>query len=136
MVSWITWRYKLGGILYWTATWWREVKDPWIDPVVWKLSECNDPLSGEGSLIYPGNLVERYTGQKNVFGPVSSIRLEMLREGHEELELMNMLKELGGGSDADEIVASICNGIRDFSRDPNAIDEAKEAIIKEILRRK
>jgi hypothetical protein len=136
MISWITWRYRLDGILYWTSTWWREVKDPWIDPVVWKLSECNDPLSGEGSLIYPGNLVKRYTGQENVFGPVSSVRFELLREGQEELELMYMLKALGGGSIADEIVESICKGVRDFSRDPNTIDEAREKIIQEILKRK
>ena len=136
MIGWITWRYKLGGILYWTTTWWREVRDPWIDPVVWKLSECNDPLSGEGSLIYPGNLAKRYTGQDNVFGPVSSIRLELFREGQEELELMYMLKEMGGESAADEIVGSVCRGIRDFTRDPNLIDEAREKIIKEILKRK
>ncbi len=136
MVSWLTWRYKLGGILYWTTTFWREVKDPWIDPVVWKLSECNDPLSGEGSLIYPGNLVERYTGQENVFGPVSSIRFELLREGFEELELLYLLKDSGGGSAADQIVDSICKGIRDFTRDPNAIDEAKEKIVQEIMKRK
>ncbi len=135
MISWITWRYKLGGILYWTTTFWREVKDPWIDPVVWKLSECNDPLSGEGSLIYPGNMAERYTGQDNVYGPVSSVRFELLREGFEELELINMLKVMGGQSTADRIVESICKGIRDFSRDPNAIDEAKEKIIQEILKR-
>jgi hypothetical protein len=136
MISWITWRYKLGGILYWTTTFWREVKDPWIDPVTWKLSECNDPLSGEGSLIYPGNMVEKYTGQENVFGPVSSIRLALLREGFEELELLQMLKDLGGESSADQITASICRGIRDFTRDPNAIDVAKEKIIQEILKRK
>jgi len=136
MVSWITWRYKLGGILYWTTTFWREVKDPWIDPVTWKISECNDPLSGEGSLIYPGNLAERYTGQENVFGPISSVRFELLREGFEELELIKLLTDSGGGTVADQIVESICKGIRDFTRDPNAIDEAKEKIIQEILKRK
>lgn len=134
MVSWITRRYELGGILYWTSTFWREVRDPWIDPVTWKLSGCNDPLSGEGSLIYPGNLAEGYTGQENVFGPVSSVRLELLREGLEELELMYMLEELGGGPEVDQIVGSICRGIRDFTRDPNTIDEAKEKIVKEILK--
>jgi hypothetical protein len=136
MVPWITWRYDLGGILYWASTFWREVKDPWLDPVTWKRSECNAPLSGEGTLIYPGNLVERYTGQENVFGPVSSVRFELLREGLEELELMLMLKESGGESEVDEIVESVCMGIRDFSRNPNAIDEAREKIIKEILKRK
>lgn len=135
MVSWITWRYKLGGILYWTITWWREIKDPWMDPVTWKWSECNDPLTGEGSLIYPGNMAKTYTGQDNVYGPVSSIRLELLREGQEELELMQMLKDLGGEKIADEIVESVCRGVRDFTRDPNAIDDARGKIIKEILRR-
>jgi hypothetical protein len=136
MIAWITWRYKLEGILYWTTTFWREVRDPWIDPVTWKLSECNDPLSGEGSLIYPGNLAERYTGQENVYGPVTSVRLELLREGFEELELLNMLKNSGQGDEADRIVESICNGIRDFTRDPNAIDEARNRIIQTILARK
>jgi hypothetical protein len=136
MVPWITWRYDLGGILYWASTFWREVKDPWIDPVTWKRSECNAPLSGEGTLIYPGNLVEQYTGQENVFGPVSSVRFELLREGLEELELMLMLKKSGGESEVDEIVESVCMGIRDFSRDPNAIDEAKEKIVIEILKLK
>ena len=84
----------------------------------------------------PVNLVERYTGQENVFGPVSSVRFELLREGLEELELMYLLKESGGESEANRIAASICMGIRDFSRDPNAIDEAKEKIVKEILKRK
>jgi len=135
MISWITWRYKLGGILYWTTTFWREVKDPWIDPVTWKLSECNDPLSGEGSLIYPGNMAGRYTNQKDVYGPIGSIRFELLREGFEELELLNMLQELGGGKEADRITESICRGIRDFTRDPNAIDQAKDQLIQEILKR-
>jgi len=59
-----------------------------------------------------------------------------LREGQEELELMNMLKEMGGEKEADKIVESVCRGVRDFSRDPNAIDVAKDEIIKEILKRK
>jgi hypothetical protein len=136
MVPWITGRYDFGGILYWASTFWREVKDPWLDPVTWKRSECNAPLSGEGTLVYPGNLVERYTGQENVFGPVSSVRFELLREGLEELELMYMLKESGGESEADIIIESICRGVRDFTRDPNAIDEAKEKIVKELLKRR
>lgn len=136
MVAWITWRYKLGGILYWTSDFWREIRDPWVDPVTWKRSECNDPLSGEGSLIYPGNLAERYTGQENVYGMVSSIRYELLREGFEELELINLLSNSGGSAEADQIVESICHGIRDFTRDPNAIDQAREKIIQEILKRK
>jgi len=56
-------------------------------------------------------------------------------EGVEELELLRMLRELGGGSVADEIVASVCRGVRDFSRDPNELDAAKERIVQEIMKR-
>jgi len=133
MVSWITWRYKLDGILYWTSTFWEEVRNPWIDPITWKWYPCNSPAAGEGSLIYPGNLAMRYSGQDNVAGPIGSIRLALLREGLEELELLRVLAESGGEDAADEIVASICRTIRDFSRDPNAIDVARNKVIQKIL---
>ena len=135
MVAWITDRYDMDGILYWTSNYWREVKDPWTDAAGWKRSFCNAPASGEGSLIYPGHLVKKFTGQDNVDGPVNSIRLALLREGMEELELLGVLRELGGDEVADEIVESICRDIRDFSRDPNAIDAARRRVIEEILKR-
>ena len=76
-------------------------------------------------LLYPGNLVEKYTGQENVYGPVGSLRFALLREGIEELELLDQLSaSRGGRAEADAIVASICRGVKDFSRDPNEIDKA------------
>ncbi|UCE48103.1 MAG: DUF4091 domain-containing protein, partial [Phycisphaerales bacterium] len=133
MVGWITWHYKLDGILYWTSSFWEEVRNPWIDPITWKWYPCNSPAAGEGSLIYPGNLALRYSGQDNVAGPVGSIRLALLREGLEDLELLRLLGDLDGEEEADQMVASICRGIRDFPRNPNEIDIVREGIIEEIL---
>ncbi|MCS5626753.1 MAG: DUF4091 domain-containing protein [Planctomycetes bacterium] len=135
MISWITWRYRLGGMLYWATTLWREVRDPWGDAVSWKRSHCNAPAAGEGMLLYPGNLVEKYTGQKNVYGPVGSLRFALLREGLEELELLEQLSALGGRAEADAIAASICNGVKDFSRDPNEIEAARHRLIRAIVAR-
>jgi hypothetical protein len=59
----------------------------------------------------------------------------MLREGFEELELVQILRDLGGEEVADEIIGDICRDLRDFSRDPNAIDAARDRIIQEILKR-
>lgn len=135
MISWITWRYRLGGMLYWATTLWREVRDPWGDAISWKRSHCNAPAAGEGMLLYPGNLVERYTGQENVYGPVGSLRFALLREGIEELELLEQLSALGGRDEADAIAASICRGVKDFSRDPNEIEAARSRLIRAIARR-
>jgi len=134
MVPWLTWRYGMSGILYWTATFWEEVRDPWRDPVNWKWFPCNSPAAGEGSLVYPGNLAERYTGQDNVDGPVASLRLALLREGLEELELIRLLAERDRAA-ADRAVRGICRDVRDFSRDPNVIDDARAAVIRALLDR-
>lgn len=135
MIAWITWRYRLGGMLYWATTLWREVRDPWADAISWKRSHCNAPAAGEGMLLYPGNLVEKYTGQENVYGPVGSLRFALLREGIEELELLELLASLGGRDAADAIVASICRGVKEFSRDPNKIEAARYRLIREIAAR-
>jgi hypothetical protein len=135
MVGWITWRYQLKGFLYWTSTYWEEVLDPWRDPITWKWFPCNSPAAGEGSLVYPGHLVSKYTQQENVDGPVGSLRLAMLREGMEELELLRLLREAGGGAEADRIVRSICRNVRDFQRDPAAIDAARAQVIAALLAR-
>jgi hypothetical protein len=79
-------------------------------------------------------MADRYARQDNVVGPVGSLRLALLREGLEELELLGLLAELGGEAVADEITASICRNVRDFSRDPQAIDFARIRVIEEILK--
>ena len=123
-------------MLYWATTLWREVRDPWADAISWKRSHCNAPAAGEGMLLYPGNLVEKYTGQENVYGPVGSLRFALLREGLEELELLEQLSSLGGRAEADAIAASICNGVKDFSRDPHQIEAARHRLIRAIAARR
>ena len=132
MVGWITWRYELDGILYWNSTFWEEILNPWIDPISWKWFPCNSPAAGEGSLVYPGHMAERYAKQDNVVGPVGSMRIALLREGLEELELLRVLADLGGKEAADEIVGAICRDTRHFSRDPKEIDRAREYVIEQI----
>jgi hypothetical protein len=130
MLGWITWHYRLGGLLYWSATKWSEVRDPFIDAISWKRSHCNAPAAGEGMLLYPGNLVEEYTGQPDVYGPVASLRLALLREGCEELELLGLLADSGQADLADELAASLCGSVRAFTRDPDAIDAARARLLE------
>jgi hypothetical protein len=135
MIGWITWRYRLGGILYWATTLWREVRNPWADAISWKRSHCNAPAAGEGMLLYPGNLVEEYTGQPDVYGPVASLRLALLREGLEELELLQLLADAGQRELADELAASLCQGVGNFTRDPVQIDAARDRLLTALAAR-
>jgi len=124
-VPWITYRYHLQGILYWAVSFWREVKSPWIDPVTWKRSECNAPLAGEGSLLYPGEEIESRCGLKNVMGPISSIRFELLRKGLEDVEYLYRLVELGKESEAERLAMELVISVYTFSRDPGRYEKVK-----------
>lgn len=124
MVPWITWRLGLDGILYWALNFWSQTVDPWLNPVTYLSGFfCSDGwvLNGEGSLLYPGNRVRRYTGQKDVDGGVRSIRFELLREGIEDYEYLWLLKSLGDARLADEAAGSLVAGVREFSRDPERL---------------
>ena len=133
MIPWIAWQYQLSGFLYWNATYWGEVLNPWRDPVTWKTLPCNLPASGEGSLFYPGNMVKQFSSQPNVEGPVGSLRLQLLREGLEERELLQMLARKIGRNEVEKIISPVCTDIRTFSRDPNQVDKVRKQVIQKLL---
>jgi len=129
MVPWITWRYQMHGILYWTINFWSQTPNPWIDPVTYLSGFfCSDGgvLNGEGSLIYPGSLTNRFTDQDNVNGPVSSIRFELLREGIEDYEYLWLLESLGEKELANEIVSNLVVDVSTFSRNEASLARARE----------
>ena len=124
-VPWITYNYGLEGILYWAINFWTEVKSPWSDPVTWKSSECNAPLAGEGSLVYPGEEIESYCGQTDVRGPVSSLRLELLRKGMEDVEYIYLLAENGQKDEAMRLCMELVISADTFSRDLARYEKVK-----------
>ncbi len=142
MVPWITWRYGMNGVLYWDLKFWPQTADPWLNPVTYLSGFlCSDGyvLNGEGSLIYPGSRAKRYTGQKDVDGPVSSIRFELLREGIEDYEYLWLLKSLGDGEFAEDAARSMVVDVRAFSRNVDdlfALREKMAARIEERLRKR
>ena len=135
MVPWITWRYGMQGILYWDLKYWSQTPDPWLDPVTYLsgfLCSRGGILNGEGSLLYPGSRTRRYTGQKDVDGPVSSIRLELLREGIEDYEYLWLLKSLGDGRFADEAAMGMVVDVRAFSRNAEELAGVRERMARRI----
>jgi hypothetical protein len=135
MVPWITWRYQMQGVLYWTINYWSHTANPWINPVTYLSGFfCSDGwvLNGEGSLIYPGSHTNQFTGQDNVNGPVSSIRFELLREGIEDYEYLWLLDSLGDRQFADQIVSDMVVDVSSFSRNPASLLKAREKMARRI----
>ncbi|MBL7697403.1 MAG: DUF4091 domain-containing protein [Chitinophagaceae bacterium] len=135
MVPWITEQYKMTGFLYWAANFWTETPNPWLDAVTFISGYlCSDGyvLNGEGSLLYPGDYVKRYTGQPDVNGPVSSLRFELLREGIEDYDYLQMLKKAGKKEFADSIVNKMVIDVSTFSRNPQDLYAARRAMAQEL----
>lgn len=139
MVPWITESYKMTGFLYWAANFWTETPNPWLDAVTFISGYlCSDGyvLNGEGSLLYPGDFVKRYTGQPDVAGPVSSIRFELLREGIEDYDYIQMLKESGDKDFVDDIVNKMVIDVSTFSRNVQDLYAARKAMAERLASRK
>jgi hypothetical protein len=135
MVPWITWKYKINGILYWALDYWTQTADPWLDPVTYLsgfLCSRGGVLNGEGSLLYPGNRVRRHTGQPDVDGPVSSIRFELLREGIEDYEYLWLLRSLGDAALADQVAQELVVDVSAFSRNAAALFAARAKLARRI----
>ncbi|MBI5387515.1 MAG: DUF4091 domain-containing protein [Verrucomicrobia bacterium] len=86
-------RYGATGFEFWGISWWTY--DPWKLGWHWFIRQSDDGKrhywirypNGDGYLAYPGKPV-------GVDGPVSTIRLEQVREGLEDFEAMALLTEL------------------------------------------
>jgi len=92
LLPWMNWKYDVKGLLYHNLNWWvcniKTYAKPWPEsPWLTQQLVPQDNLpgwNGDGYLMYPGPNVT----------PLSSIRLENLRDGIEDYEYFYMLKKL------------------------------------------
>ncbi len=79
-LGWLAWQRGVRGFLYWSATHWHEVDDPFEDPSTY--NETNISGNGDGVLLYPGGAI----GLPGT--PIPSVRLLQLRDGIEDHDLL------------------------------------------------
>jgi hypothetical protein len=109
---------NLTGMLYWRVDKWPS--DPWNDVNnAGTYSSSNYP--GEGMLVYPGQ-------QVGVKGVVASMRLKWLRDGVEDYDYVQILKQLGKEDLAMQISRSVGPDWTNWTRDPNAIEAARKKL--------
>ncbi len=124
--SWIGWRYRIRGILYWGGmSFWRQVEDPWTDPKTLDRRKQNPKLlyNGEGSIVYPG----RAAGYDGI---ASSMRLKALRDAIEDYEYLAILERLGLTAEAEKIVLPLAGSWFRWEKNPAAYETARAALAK------
>jgi hypothetical protein len=123
-VAWLGWRRGLSGELYYDMlqTW---TGDPWKDLRAFA-------GNGDGTLLYPGRPAD--LGGKRPF-PVESIRLKIIRDALEDVELLRLASGAGEGALAKSLAGRLVPSARGFERRPAPWLEARRLLGDAVARR-
>ncbi len=106
---WQTWQRGITGVLIWDTNYWtsetafpdgQAPQNPYEDTMSYVSDGALPPGTrnfwgnGDGRFIYPPLSCQTPSAEPNFDVPVASIRLEMLREGVEDYEMLYLLREL------------------------------------------
>ncbi|MBO4413980.1 MAG: DUF4091 domain-containing protein [Clostridia bacterium] len=113
--------YGVNGFLYWCTDFWEEIDDPWKDAdTVRKF--ISPMIFGDGALLYNGNAV-------GIDGPCSSLRLEAVRDGIDDFELISMARRSGVCEDRiRDIVGAVAKSVREYSTSDAVIERARKEL--------
>ena len=113
----LSWRYKLTGLLYWRADYWKVGTDPWTS------------ADGYG-VTYPGEALWLLPLPDGTFAP--TIRLKWMRDGVNTFDYLTLLKAAGQEEFADQITRMVASSWTNWSRDGAAIETARRLLGKKL----
>ncbi len=111
----------LSGLFYWRVDLWKG--NPWKEEQT--VFEDKRYYPGEGILVYPGQ-------ELGIEGIVPSIRLKWIRDGVEDYEYIQTLKNLGREDIALSISRSIAYDWKNWTKEPQKLEEARQKLALEI----
>jgi len=119
--SWIAWRYRIRGLLYWGGmVHWSGVEYPWTDPKT--LDRRNHGkgqlFNGEGAIVYPGS-------DAGYDGIAPSLRLKALRDSIEDYDYLALLERAGKAAEAEKVVLPLAKSWFQWEPDAAAYDVAR-----------
>lgn len=126
ILQWQQKKYACDGLLYWSTTYWNSkvTADPWEDMATVK--DIDPKLYGDGSLLYPGKKVGHN-------GPVSSLRLELIREGFEDYEYLCLLERVAGRAAVEQAIGELVTDMTHFSKDPATLAATRARVAAAIV---
>ncbi len=107
------------GVLYWASTWWTS--DPLNDltPLIGAASH------GDGVLLYSGAEVGSYE-------PISCHRLENVRNGIQDYQLLTMLEAAAGEAVTDEMVAMVTTDVVTYTNNDEYLKAVRVMLFEKV----
>jgi hypothetical protein len=89
VMPWVVWKYNIDQYFYWSTTFWRKL-DVFTNPLTYE-----DRINGDGTFLYPGQDALFPDQDRNLAGPLSSVRAKNWRRGAQDYEYMWLAKQMG-----------------------------------------
>ena len=115
---------KVDGFLYWGADYWKYVENPWESMET--VPDLSKTVSGDGSLLYPGAPV----GFPDA--ALSSLRLEAVRDGIEDFELLSMAEKAFGREYVQNKIAKMYRSVCEYTHDGRAMMELRRSVAEDL----
>jgi hypothetical protein len=116
------WQCKLTdatGVLYWASTWWTSDPLNNLTPLVGAASH------GDGVLLYSG-------AQVGIYEPISSFRLENIRNGIQDYQLLTMLEAAAGEEVTDEMVAMVSTDVVTYTNNDDYLKAVRVMLFEKV----
>lgn len=98
VMPWVVWKYGIDQYFYWSTTFWRDL-NVFANPLTYE-----NRINGDGTFLYPGQDALFPDEDRNLKGPLSSIRAKNWRRGEQDYEYMWIAKSMGLEKEAVSIV--------------------------------
>jgi len=122
LLHWLNFKLNLSGFLHWGGNYWTPEPMKDTQPVINENTELLPP--GDAFIVYPDRV------RKSV---LSSIRLETMREGIEDYELLRLL-HTGKPADAERIAGTAVSSFTEYVRDPVAFRKIEQSLLEALSR--
>jgi hypothetical protein len=89
VMPWIVWKYNVDQYFYWQTTFWGRL-NVFVNPFTYENRIC-----GDGTFFYPGQDIVFPDENRNLSGPLSSIRIKNWRRGAQDYEYLWLARKAG-----------------------------------------
>lgn len=107
------------GVLYWGSTYWSA--DPYND----LSSTVINTVYGDGVLLYSG-------AEVGIYEPVSSFRLENIRMGIQDYQMLEMFEKNSGEQETDNMVAMITKDVITYTNDDDYLHAVRILLAQKV----
>lgn len=98
VMPWVVWKYNIDQYFYWSTTFWTNL-NVFVNPLTYE-----DRINGDGTFLYPGKDALFPEEDRNLNGPLSSIRAKNWRRGAQDYEYLWVARKMGLEKEIEKIV--------------------------------